>query len=90
MVMGTTDANITGLMVEGRPMILNFWVTWCGPCQMVRPTIDELAEEFNGKTIIGKVDVGENNDPPSQYGMHNTLTILFFKEGEMISKLVGT
>ncbi|WP_302776692.1 thioredoxin [Porphyromonas uenonis] len=89
MAMEITDANIAGLMAEGKPMILDFWATWCGPCQMVGPMIDELAEEFNGKIIIGKVNVDENSDLPSQYGIRNIPTILFFKGGEMVNKLVG-
>lgn len=89
MAMEITDANIAGLMAEGKPMILDFWATWCGPCQMIGPMIDELAEEFNGKIIIGKVNVDENSDLPSQYGIRNIPTILFFKGGEMVNKLVG-
>lgn len=89
MAMEITDANIAGLMAEGKPMILDFWATWCGPCQMVGPMIEELAEEFNGKIIIGKVNVDENSDLPSQYGIRNIPTILFFKGGEMVNKLVG-
>ena len=87
--MEITDANIAGLMAEGKPMIIDFWATWCGPCQMVGPMIDELAEEFNGKIIVGKVNVDENSDLPSQYGIRNIPTILFFKGGEMVNKLVG-
>ena len=87
--MEITDANIAGLMAEGKPMILDFWATWCGPCQMVGPMIEELAEEFNGKIIIGKVNVDENSDLPSQYGIRNIPTILFFKGGELVNKLVG-
>ena len=87
--MEITDANIAGLMAEGKPMILDFWATWCGPCQMVGPMIDELAEEFNGKIIVGKVNVDENSDLPSQYGIRNIPTILFFKGGELVNKLVG-
>ena len=87
--MEITDANIAGLMAEGKPMILDFWATWCGPCQMVGPMIEELAEEFNGKIIIGKVNVDENGDLPSQYGIRNIPTILFFKGGELVNKLVG-
>ena len=76
-------------MAEGKPMIVDFWATWCGPCQMVGPMIDELAEEFNGKIIVGKVNVDENSDLPSQYGIRNIPTILFFKGGELVNKLVG-
>ena len=89
MAMEITDANIAGLMAEGKPMILDFWATWCGPCQMVGPMIDELAEEFNGKILVGKVNVDENSDLPSQYGIRNIPTILFFKGGELVNKLVG-
>ena len=74
---------------EGKFVIIDFWATWCGPCQMIGPMIEELAEEFNGKIIIGKVNVDENSDLPSQYGIRNIPTILFFKGGEMVSKLVG-
>ena len=89
MAMEITDANRAGLMAEGKPTILDFWATWCGPCQMIGPMIEELAEEFDGKIIIGKVNVDENSDLPSQYGIRNIPTILFFKGGEMVSKLVG-
>ncbi len=84
-----TDANVADLMAEGKPMIMDFWATWCGPCQMIGPMIDELAEEFDGKIIIGKVNVDENSDLPSQYGVRNIPTILFFKGGELVNKLVG-
>ena len=84
-----TDANVADLMAEGKPMIMVFWATWCGPCQMIGPMIDELAEEFDGKIIIGKVNVDENSDLPSQYGVRNIPTILFFKGGELVNKLVG-
>lgn len=84
-----TDANVADLMAEGKPMIMDFWATWCGPCQMIGPIIDELAEEFDGKIIIGKVNVDENSDLPSQYGVRNIPTILFFKGGELVNKLVG-
>lgn len=87
--MQITDANVADLMAEGKPMIMDFWATWCGPCQMIGPMIDELAEEFDGKIIIGKVNVDENSDLPSQYGVRNIPTILFFKGGELVNKLVG-
>ena len=89
MAMQITDANVADLMAEGKPVIMDFWATWCGPCQMIGPMIDELAEEFDGKIIIGKVNVDENSDLPSQYGVRNIPTILFFKGGELVNKLVG-
>ena len=76
-------------MAEGKPMIIDFWATWCGPCQMVGPMVEELATEFDGRIIIGKVNVDENSDLPSQYGIRNIPTILFFKNGQVVNKLVG-
>ena len=70
-------------------MIIDFWATWCGPCQMVGPMVEELATEFDGRIIIGKVNVDENSDLPSQYGIRNIPTILFFKNGQVVNKLVG-
>lgn len=87
--MEITDANIAGLEAEGKPMILDFWATWCGPCQMVGPLIEELAEEYAGKIIIGKVDVDANSELPSKYGIRNIPTILFLKDGKLVDKLVG-
>jgi len=89
MAMEITDANIAGLEAEGKPMILDFWATWCGPCQMVGPLIEELAEEYAGKIIIGKVDVDANSELPSKYGIRNIPTILFLKDGKLVDKLVG-
>ncbi|MFC4666322.1 thioredoxin [Falsiporphyromonas endometrii] len=85
-----TVDNFESLKAEGKPMVIDFWATWCGPCRMVSPIIDELSEEYKGQVIIGKIDVDENNDLAVQFGVRNIPTILFFnKEGEMVNKLVG-
>ena len=77
-------------MAEGLPVIIDFWATWCGPCQMVGPMINELADEYAGRIIVGKIDVDANSEIPSQYGVRNIPTILFFnKNGEVVKKLVG-
>lgn len=89
MAMQITDASFEAIMAEGKPVIIDFWATWCGPCQMVGPMIDELAEEFNGRIIVGKVDVDANQELPSQFGVRNIPTILFIKNGEVQKKLVG-
>lgn len=70
-------------------MLLDFWATWCGPCRMVGPIIDELATEYEGRVIIGKVDVDENPDLSQEYGVRNIPTLLFIKDGQVVNKLVG-
>lgn len=70
-------------------MVLDFWAEWCGPCRMVSPIIDELATEYEGKVIIGKMDVDSNNDVVGQFGIRNIPTVLFFKDGKVVDKQVG-
>ena len=65
------------------------WATWCGPCRMVAPIISELAQEYDGKVVIGKCDVEENDDVASEFGVRNIPTILFFKGGQLVDKFVG-
>lgn len=84
-----TDANFAALVAEGKPMIVDFWATWCGPCQMVLPLIEELSAEYEGRINIGKVNVDENTELPMQYGVRNIPTILFIKDGQVQKKLVG-
>ena len=90
MALEITDASYEAIMAEGLPVIIDFWATWCGPCQMVGPMINELADEYAGRIIVGKIDVDANSEIPSQYGVRNIPTILFFnKNGEVVEKLVG-
>lgn len=70
-------------------MVLDFWAEWCGPCRMVAPIIDELATMYEGRVTIGKMDVDSNNDVVGQFGIRNIPTVLFFKDGKVVDKVVG-
>lgn len=89
MALQITDQNFSEYLNSEKLLIVDFWATWCGPCRMVAPIIDELATEYEGKVNIGKCDVDENNQLPGQYGVRNIPTIIFVKNGEVVKKLVG-
>lgn len=89
MALEITDSNVQELMNSGKPLVIDFWAPWCGPCKMVGPIIDELAQEYEGEVIIGKCDTDENADLPVTYGIRSIPTILFFKNGELVDKHVG-
>ena len=89
MALQITDANFEELVNSGKPMVLDFWAEWCGPCRIVSPIIDELATEYEGKVTIGKMDVDNNNDVVAQFGIRNIPTVLFFKDGKLVDKQVG-
>ena len=84
-----TQENFESLKNGAQPLVVDFWATWCGPCRMVAPVIAELAQEYDGKIIVGKCDVEENEDLAVEFGIRNIPTILFFKDGEVVDKLVG-
>lgn len=89
MALVITDDNFKELLAEGKPVVVDFWAPWCGPCKMVGPIIEELATEYEGQVIIGKCDVDENSELPAEYGIRNIPTVLFFKDGAMVDKQVG-
>ncbi len=84
-----TNENFESLKNGSQPLVVDFWATWCGPCRMVGPIISELAEEYDGKIVVGKCDVEENEELAVEFGIRNIPTILFFKDGQVAEKLVG-
>ncbi|MEI6348368.1 MAG: thioredoxin [Bacteroidota bacterium] len=90
MALEFTDNNFEELVLKSdKPAIVDFWAEWCGPCRLVGPHVNELATEYEGKAVIGKVNVDENSGITSQFGIRNIPTILFFKNGVIVDKQVG-
>ena len=84
-----TSENFESLKKGEQPLVVDFWATWCGPCRMVGPVISQLAEEYDGKIVVGKCDVEENEELAQEFGIRNIPTILFFKGGQIVGKVVG-
>ena len=84
-----TSENFESLKNGAQPLVVDFWATWCGPCRMIAPVIARLAEKYDGKITVGKCDVEENDELAAEFGIRNIPTILFFKNGEVVDKMVG-
>lgn len=84
-----TDENIKGIISSGKPVVIDFWAEWCGPCRMVGPSIEELSKEYAGRVEIGKLNVDDNVETPGEYGIRNIPTILFIKDGKVVDKQIG-
>lgn len=84
-----TDANFNEVLSTDKPVLVDFWAEWCGPCKMIGPIVKELAEDYDGKAVIGKVNVDENPTTAAQFGIRSIPTLLVFKGGEIVDKQVG-
>ncbi|MBN2614974.1 MAG: thioredoxin [Bacteroidales bacterium] len=91
MALELTDANFDALVLNSdKPVIVDFWAVWCGPCRIIGPIIQEIGEEFSDQVTVGKLDVDHNPAVARKYGIRNIPTILFFKNGEVVDKQVGS
>lgn len=85
------DSNFEELVVNSQiPVLLDFWAPWCGPCRMISPIVEELSGEYEGKWFIAKCNVDDSTDVPMKFGIRNIPTLLFFKNGQIQDKLVGS
>ena len=89
MALAINKDNFEALVAGDQPVVIDFWAEWCGPCRTMSPIVDELAAEYEGKVVIGKCDVEENDDITMKYGVRNIPTIVFLKGGELVDKQVG-
>ena len=89
MALKITDSNYDELAAQGKPLVIDFWAQWCGPCKLIGPYIEELAEEYKDKVVIGKCDVDENEDLPAQFRVRNIPFVVFIKDGKVVAKNVG-
>ncbi|WP_373708487.1 thioredoxin [Kaistella sp.] len=90
MALEITDQSFQEMVLNSdKPVLVDFWAVWCGPCRTLGPIIEEVANDFEGKAIVGKVDVDNNQQVSVDYGIRNIPTVLIFKNGEVVDKIVG-
>ena len=90
MAQALTDSNFSELVEQAQmPVVVDFWATWSGPCRMISPIVDKMAEKYEGKVNVVKCNVDESTDIPMKFGIRNIPTLLFFKGGELVDRVVG-
>ncbi|MEO2056023.1 MAG: thioredoxin [Flavobacteriaceae bacterium] len=90
MALEITDENFEELVLKSdKPVLVDFWAAWCGPCRMVGPVIEEISDEYSDKAVVGKVDIDSNQEYAAKYGVRNIPTVLIFNKGEIVTRQVG-
>lgn len=84
------DSNVKEIIESGKPVVIDFWAQWCGPCRSLAPIVEELAKQYEGQAVIGKCDIEEQSEMTDEYGITTIPTLLFFKDGKMVERSVGS
>ena len=89
MALQITDATLNEVLATDKLVVIDFWAERCGPCKMIGPIIEQLGEEYKDRVVVGKLDVDNNDEATSRYGIRNIPTVLFIKNGQVVDKVVG-